>query len=430
MRPLARFAAGLSGLAVFGAGLRAQTAQSLTRQEAESIAVENHPAIRAARSLAGYAAAQVTATDAAYYPQLTAALTGVDAAANSRIAAGALNNPIIYNRAAGGAGLTQLVTDFGRTHELATSADLHARAAQEGVVASRADVILQVDEAYAAALKAQAVLAVADETVKHRQLIADQIATMAKSQLKSGLDVSFANVDLAQGRLLLIQAENDVQASYAALSAALGYADERTFALADLPGAAAPPDSFYVYFDEAMRDRPELVGQRLDVTSAERYATAQRDLWLPTISAAAAAGLTPYRQSELGDHYAAIGLNVSVPLYNGHLFGALRSEANRAADFQGQSLRELEERVARDVRTAWLSASAGFERLSVTDELLREATQAEDLAEARYRIGLSSIVELSQAQLDLTQAQLQAASAKYDYQTALSTLAYQAGQIR
>ena len=368
--------------------------------------MQNHPEIRAAQGLAGYAAAEATATSSAYYPQLSAALTGVDAEVNSRITAGGLNNPIIYDRAAGGAALTQLVTDFGRTHELVTSADLHARAAAEGVVSSRADVVLRVEGAYAAALKAEAVLSVAEETVKHRQLLADQVATMAKSQLKSGLDVSFANVDLAQARLLLIQAQNDVQASYAALAAALGYTDSRMFTLADLPGPPVPPDSFSVYFQAAMRDRPELIAQRLDVTSAQDYATAQRDLWRPTISAAAAAGFTPYRATALGDHYAAVGLNVSVPLYNGHLFSALRSEASNTADVQSQSLRDLEDRVARDVRTAWLSASAGYQRLAVTDELLRDATEAEDFAEARYRIGLSSIVELSQAQLELTQAQL------------------------
>ena len=81
----------------------------------------------------------------------------------------------------------------------------------------------------------------AQETVKDRQLVSDQVTEMEKNKLKSGLDVSFANVDLAQAQLLLIQAQNDVQASFAELSAALGYADQRIYQLAEQPTPPAPP---------------------------------------------------------------------------------------------------------------------------------------------------------------------------------------------
>jgi outer membrane protein len=97
----------------------------------------------------------------------------------------------------------------------------------------RADVLINVDRAYYSVLRAQAVLKVAEETVKNRQLVSDQITALAQNKLKSGLDMSFANVDLAQAQLLLIQAQNGVEGSYADLSAALGYSDEKTFSLAE-----------------------------------------------------------------------------------------------------------------------------------------------------------------------------------------------------
>jgi outer membrane protein len=356
-------------------------------------------------------------------------VTGVDAESDSRIAAGALNNPIIYDRFATGAYVTQLMTDFGRTHEIVKSSNLHARAEQENIVTSRADVLLQVDEAYFGVLKSQALLTVAQETVKSRQLVSDQVSTMAQNKLKSGLDVSFAQVDLAQAQLLLIQAQNDLQASFAQLSAALGYTDQRTYQLSESPTPAAPPADFSQVIQQAFANRPELISQRLDVSSAQSNATAERDLWLPTISAAGAAGVTPYRQDQLGSRYAAAGFNVNIPVFNGHLFGALRAQANEEYQAQQQSLRDLEDRIARDVHTAWLNANSGYQRLSVTEQLLNEATQADNLAEARYRMGLSSIVELTQAQLNLTQAQIQEASAKYDYETEISNLYYQTGLL-
>src|SRR5216684_2756013 len=116
-----------------------QASQALTLPEAEQIAIQNHPQIQAATHLASAAAAQVTEARSAYYPQAYGSLTGVEAEHNSRVAAGSLNNPIIYDRFAEGFTAGQLVTDFGRTYELVKSSNLHARAQQENVATTRAD---------------------------------------------------------------------------------------------------------------------------------------------------------------------------------------------------------------------------------------------------------------------------------------------------
>jgi outer membrane protein len=79
---------------------------------------------------------------------------------------------------------------------------------------------------------------------------------------------------------------------------------------------------------------------------------------------------------------------------------------------------------------AWLNANSGFQRLSVTQQLLNQATDALDLAQSRYRLGLSSIIELSQAQLNQTQAQIEQAGAKYDYEAQIATLNFQLGALR
>jgi outer membrane protein len=101
------------------------------------------------------------------------------------------------------------------------------------------------------------VLRVAQQTVKERQLVSDQVTTLEQNKIKSGLDVSFANVNLAQAQLLLVRAQNDVEASYAQLSEALGSSTEQTFDLADMPVPPEPPTNFADLLQEAMRDRPE-----------------------------------------------------------------------------------------------------------------------------------------------------------------------------
>src|SRR5260370_2941470 len=106
-----------------------------------------------------------------------------------------MNNPIIFDRFAEGFTVGQLVTDFGRTYELVKSSNLKAQAQQENVGTTRADVLLRLNVAYFAALKAQSLLQVAEQTVKSRHLVADQTRSLRQSNLKSGLDVSYATVD-------------------------------------------------------------------------------------------------------------------------------------------------------------------------------------------------------------------------------------------
>jgi outer membrane protein len=257
---------------------------------------------------------------------------------------------------------------------------------------------------------------------------------MAANLLKSQLDVTFANVDLAQSQLLLIQAQNNLQGSYADLTRALGFADQRTYNLLEQAQNPAPPMDLASLMQQAMMNRPELISQQFEVNAAQTFATAERDLWFPTLSVVGAAGLIPFHvnitTTGLNDQYAAAGFNMNIPIFNGHLFGARRNEATARAVAQQQNLRDLQDRIVRDVNKAWLEANSAYQRLSVVQQLVNQAALALNLAQARYQLGLSSIVELTQAQLNLTQAQIEQVNATYDYQTQLSVLNYQIGNLR
>ena len=410
------------------------TRQSLTLPEAEQIALQGHPRIQAVTNLAQAAKERVTVQRSAYYPFVNGSATGSYAENGTRIGAGELNSPRVFDRYGNGLAINQLVTDFGRTHDLVKSSEQNAEAQQENVATTRQGVLLEVDQSYYAVLKSQSLLAVAQETVKERQTASDQITLLGQNQLKSGLDVRFAEVQLSQAQLLLIQAQNNLQAAFAQLSATLGYGDVRTFQLVEQPVPPAPGADVSVFIDEAIKKRPELAGQRLNVQSAESYAKAERDLWFPTLTGEGVAGFVPIVASGglaastlPAPRYAAAGFNLNVPIFNGHQFGALRAEATYQARAQSEYLRDLQDSIVRDVTTAWLNAKSGFQELSITQQLLDEASQALELAQSRYQLGLSSIVELTQAQLNQTQAQIDQASAKYDYQTEVSILNYQLG---
>ena len=139
----------------------------------------------------------------------------------------------------------------------------------------------------------------------------------------------------------------------------------------------------------------------------------------------AAVGDTPVRVPQVSSWYGAAGLNMEIPVFNGFLFTARTREADLRAQAARDRLLDLRNRISRDVRTSWLNASTAYERLSVTQQLLDQANLALDLAQTRYNLGLGSIVELSQAQLQQTQAIISDTQAGYDYRLALSVLRYQ-----
>jgi outer membrane protein len=95
-----------------------------------------------------------------------------------------------------------------------------------------------------------------------------------------------------------------------------------------------------------------------------------------------------------------------------------------------QKLRDEQLSVSRDVRLAWANASTAYQRIDVTAQLVQQAALGVNLAQGRYNLGLASIVELSQAQLNQTQAEIDNLSAKYDYQSQYEALQYTIGMLR
>jgi outer membrane protein len=141
------------------------------------------------------------------------------------------------------------------------------------------------------------------------------------------------------------------------------------------------------------------------------------------------AGFVPAGEPVIPGRYGAIGLNVTIPVFNGGLFKARQNEAELKARASAQNVTDLENRVIRDVRVAFLNATTAYDRLALTQQLLQQAQQALDLAQSRYDLGLGSIVELSQAELNLTSAQIADATAHYDYQTQRVVVDYQIGAL-
>jgi outer membrane protein len=291
-------------------------------------------------------------------------------------------------------------------------------------------VLLQVEQTYFQALGGEAALRAAQAAVNSREVTLRQIRALAQSSMRSTLDVRFAEVALSQAQLDLYQAENISREAQTNLSAALGLDHAETFNLSDEPMPAALESAPDPRIQEALRRRPELISSELTLEAAERYARAEARLKLPTVSVVAAAGAVPAGDPRLPDSYSAAGVNITVPVLNGGLFSARRAEAEERAAAARSDVNALSVQIAREVRVAWLEADTAARRLEVTARLLVEANEALRLAQTRYDAGLGSIVELSQAQLNQTSAEIQSATVRYDYLSRRAALDYSTGELQ
>lgn len=402
-----------------------ETAATLTLVQAEAIALKNNPQITIGRLRALAAQQYVREARAALMPNAYLSLTAVDANPGSRLAAGFLNSPTLYPRAAGGATVTQLVTDFGRTSNLVSSSESGAKAEDQNDAATRADILLVVDQAFYNSLETKALVTVAEETVHARQTLVDKVQALTNAKLKSEIDLSFSNVDLARGKLLFLEAQNNYQASLAALSAILGYPDEQNFQLVEETASVNQPATDVApLIQQALEQRPEIKALQFEVASAQKFGSAEHDLWRPTVNALGVVGQAPVRDNHIESWYGAVGVNINIPVFNGFLYSARAKAADLQTEADRQKLLDARNNLARDVRNAWQDSRRAFERLSVTQQFREQASLALRLAQARYNLGLGSIVEFTQAELQKTEADIQDTDAKYQYRLTQIVLAF------
>jgi outer membrane protein len=409
----------------------ASTTRQLTLQEAEATAIKNNPQITVGKLQALQAREFIREARSALFPQVGLSVTAVGADPGSRISAGYLNNPAVYPRVAAGASVSQLLTDFGRAQNLVSSLLFQSKAEDQNSLATQQQIVLAVDQAFYNTLETKALLHVAEETVKARQDLVEQVEALTNAKLRSDVDLSFSKVDFARAKLLLLESQNSYEASLSTLSAILGYPDRQDFALAEPSVETVPPAvDAAPLIQQALNQRPEVKALEDEVTAATKFSKAEHDLWWPTVTASGVVGAAPVRETPISSWYGAAGVNINIPVFNGFLFNARAKSADLGTEVKRKKLQDLQNNIARDVRNTWLDTEKAYERLSVTQQLREQADLALELSQARYKLGLGTIVELSQAELQKTEADIEDTDAHYQYAVSQILLAYHMGLAR
>jgi outer membrane protein len=405
-------------------------ATTLTLAQAESIAVANQPRLLAAHLRTRAATQRVREARSGLFPTVAFNATGVAVAdTGTSTAAGALTTSSISDRFAYGGNLVQLVTDFGRTNALVRAERSLVDAQKDMTTLTAAQIRLNVRSAYFQVMGAEAVLHAAQEALGNRQLIVRQISALAGSQLRSTLDVSFASVLESEAELAVVRAESSVQQQRTRLSSAMGQLQPVTATLVEeqLPSQLPPDPSSYLAKADAQRaDLNAAIAQQ---HAASGFADSERRLNYPTLNALGAAGQIPFHDRTLQGNYAAAGFNLSIPVFNGGLFAARRTEAELESAARTRDAEEVKLEVNEQVHNDWSQAMEAYRSLDVSARLVAQSKESLRLAQARYQAGLGSIVELNEAQLSETSAEINAAGVTYTYLTRRAELDFAAGLL-
>lgn len=400
--------------------------RALSLEEAISIGLANtQPQIQS--RLFDYAAARhrVTQAFAPMLPQLTGTVSATRSRQTTLTTSSltGLTTPVLIDRNMGDTllaqvSLSQLLFDFGKTLASTDAARKLASVALESVELQRQLISLTIKEAYTNINFSSRLIVVAQQSFERAQLNLRSARGFYEVGTRPKSDVVRAEVDVANARVDIINGRNAQRLARVALNTAMAI---------DIDTPTQVQDNLTyepIAFDrpqqraEALRQRPEHRQFRLQSEVAEAQERLAFRNFFPNISAVGAYGGT---RSELNPAWS-LGLTLSWTMFDGgNLIGKYQeSKANLDASLARVRSSELD--ILQNVEQAAINVEAANERIQATQAAVASAEENFRLAQGRFDAGVGTILEITDAQLALTQSQNTEALALADFRIALYRL--------
>lgn len=409
-------------------------------ENAIRIGLEQHPTLRRAKETAMAADAVTEQAKSKYYPELNAYAIQTGGTIRPLSAfniAGAQNKPTSYVESAGFRA-DQLIYDFGQTAHRTLAERAGQEAAEKDILTHKALVILRVQRAYIHCLRQKRLVEIAEETVRERGVLRDQIALLHKRELKSKLDLDLISVELKNAEVQLVQAKNELRAAFASLNNAMGVRGPEDYTLEDVPASAILSGTLESLIQRAMEERPELLSTTDRIRQADEKLNTAQALNLPTISALGMYGVIHFSDAPTNQYGGAhpgqtnlwwgAGATVSVPLFTGFLIENRTAEARQQKYKAEQKKIDLSNRIALEVTDAYVTLQTAMQQIKVEEKEVESARSALTLAKERYRLGLASIVDVTTATMELLMAEVRLSEISYAVQAGAVAVAYATGQ--
>jgi outer membrane protein TolC len=399
-----------------------QPGKPLSLNDCVALALRFNPALRSNQALIEAQKSRVEQALAAYYPQINFN-TSYNWNTFNYVSLGGAVRTYTYNWTfldvfSMGPNLNQLIYDFGRTSSNVKINRENVKANEQDLVTTKQTVILNVQQAYFGVLQNQRLIEVAKDVVSQTQQHLDQAQGFYQAGTRPKIDVTKAEVDLANAQLALIQTDNNFAVARVTLNNAIGFTQSLTFPVEDILGFTPRDYQLEDIVKTAYEQRPEILQIKAKQRSQEATIQLAQSSYYPILS-----GNAQYlwRGSHMPNEMTwdmFFGATLSIPLFSG--FSSPNQVAEQRANMKNLVSQEetLKLNIRLEAEQAYLSQKQAAEQVRVSEKAVAQAQENYELASGRYQVGVGSPLEITDAEVQLANAKANYIQALYGYKVA------------
>lgn len=381
-----------------------------------AIALEKHPSLKASAGAIGINESRVGQAKANYYPQLNLSTSYQRIGPSSP--PGSTQDS--YDQYTTGINLGMTLFDFGKTYAEVKIQDLNVNASRADFEDAKAQLVLNVKNAYYNLLQTGRNRDVAIDTMKQFQQHLDQANAFFRIGTKPKSDVTKAEVDFGNARLNVLKAENAVRVARITLKDVMGIPENADFAIVDNLTFQKSDLNLNDALNKAYSGRPDLRSVIAKREAAERSIELAQKGYYPTLSGSAGYGYSG-TDFPLGSGWNA-GAALSFPLFSGLSTKYKVEEARANLTILRANEDSIRQQIRLDVQQSYLNFQDMAEQISMAEMTVLQAKENYDLATGRYNTGVGSPIEVADATITLNNARANLNTALYLFKTAQAAL--------
>ncbi|MBM4136728.1 MAG: TolC family protein [Nitrospira sp.] len=394
--------------------------ESLNLERCVEIALKMHPGIIAAKNTVNANESRVEQSRANYYPQINWSSSYSRISPTSGTASGSFGRTDSFDEYSNGFNLSQTIYDFGKTPTQIKIQDFNSDSSRSDLENVTEQVILNVKQTYYGVLQAKRNRDVSAESVKQFEQHLEQAKAFYTVGTKPKFDVTKAEVDLSNSKLNLIRSENVLRLAVVKLNNAMGVPDAPEYILEDNLSLQKYNITFEDALTDAYKNRPDLKSIIAKKKAAEESIELAKKGYYPVLTGNAAYNWSGERFPL--EHGWNVGATLSFPIFSGFLTKYQVEEAKANLNVLTANEESVKQTVSLEVQQAYLNLKDAEERIPTAELTVRQAEENFEIANGRYTAGVGNPIEVTDAEVSLSNAKTAYIQALYDYKVAWASL--------